>query len=274
MSHSPHLSPDWTPLGLERAMTCVVRAERTGFDYRVSVSVPEGEAPARGFPMLVVLDGDALFATVAETERRLSRRSEVTRVVPTVIVGVGPAGADLYDPAQRRRDFTPGPPGDPRDAGEGLVGGADAFLSFLLELVLPLAAERAPVDPARIGLMGHSLGGLFALEVLTRCPGAFVTYGVISPSIWWDRNRLTEAATRLTPSGVRVMLAVGELEQKPEEADARRLGRRMVDAVREMGAVLGRSLGSEAVEVFVLPDEDHASVVSAASVRVLRLIGG
>jgi uncharacterized protein len=40
-------------------------------------------------------------------------------------------------------------------------------------------------EPYRI-LVGHSLGGLFAIHVLTSAPDAFNAYVGTSPSLWWD----------------------------------------------------------------------------------------
>ncbi|MFC5345685.1 alpha/beta hydrolase [Brevundimonas staleyi] len=265
------LSPQsWSPFVLPRATTRLVTAAANGHAYRLSLSVPKGAPPEAGFPMLLVLDGGALFPTVAETERRLSHRSEVTGVEPMVIVGVGPGHTEMYDTAQRHRDFTPGPPLLAEDAGRFETGGAEAFLAFLLDEAIPLAAGQVRVDPARISLMGHSLAGYFALDVLTRRPDAFAAYAAVSPSIWWNPERLLEGVAGLQETPAGVLLAVGRREQNDAPADERRNRRRMVDAVEDLGARLSARLpGRIRVEVF--PDEDHASVVSVAAVRALRL---
>jgi predicted alpha/beta superfamily hydrolase len=272
MSLSPQFDPNWVPFTLPRAATSVVSAAANGHDYRLSISIPSGRpAPEAGFPVLLVLDGGALFPTVAETERRLSHRTEVTGVEPMVIVGVGPSHTDLHDTTQRHRDFTPGPPLLAEDAGQFGTGGADAFLSFLLEEVLPVAGAQTSIDLTRIGLMGHSLAGYFALDVLARRPDAFAAYAAISPSIWWNPVRLSEAVQGIGPTSARVLLAVGRREQDDEEPTSRRNRRRMVDAVENLGARFDARLPGQ-VEVKVFPDEDHASVVSVAAIHTLRLV--
>lgn len=271
MNLSPQSDPTWSPYTLPRAMTRIVTAAANGHDYRLLISIPKDPPPAAGFPMLLVLDGNALFSTMAETERRLSHRTEVTGVEPMVIVGVGPSHTDLYDTAQRHRDFTPGAPLLAEDAGRFETGGADAFLSFLLDEVVPLATTQVSVDPSRISLMGHSLAGYFALDVLTRRPTAFAGYAAVSPSIWWDPLRLTRAVEGVTGSSARVAVTVGRREQGLDGSDPRRDARRVVDSVLEIGAALAAALSTGQVEVEVFQDEDHASVVSVASVRVLRL---
>lgn len=272
MNLSTQSDPTWSPYALPRATTRIVTAA-SGHDYRLLISVPKTPPPDSGFPMLLVLDGNALFPTVAETERRLSHRTEVTGVEPMVIVGVGPSHTDLYDTAQRHRDFTPGPPLLAEDAGRFETGGADTFLSFLLNEVVPLTTTKASVDLARISLMGHSLAGYFALDVLTRRPDAFAAYAAVSPSIWWNPARLSRAVHDMDATSARVLLAVGRREQDDDDPVSRRTQRRMVDAVQDIGAYLSARLPDQ-VEVTVFPDEDHASVVSVAGVRALRLASG
>lgn len=273
MNLSPQPDPIWSPYTLPRAMTRIVTAAANGHDYRLLISIPKDPPPAAGFPMLLVLDGNALFPTVAETERRLSHRTEVTGVEPMVIVGVGPSHTDLYDTAQRHRDFTPGPPLLAEDAGRFETGGADAFLSFLLDEVVPLATTQVSVDPSRISLMGHSLAGYFALDVLTRRPTAFAGYAAVSPSIWWNPARLSQAVDDMDATSARLLLAVGRREQDDNDPASRRNQRRMVDAVEDMSARLSARLPGQ-VDVCVFPNEDHASVVSVAAVRALRLASG
>src|SRR3546814_16935557 len=52
-------------------------ASDEGQPYRILVSRPDGEAPDGGFPILYVLDGNAMFAAFAEARRI---RSEERRV--------------------------------------------------------------------------------------------------------------------------------------------------------------------------------------------------
>lgn len=271
MNLSTQSDPTWSPYALPRTTTRIVTAASNGHDYRLLISVPKAAPPEAGFPMLLVLDGGALFPTVAETERRLSHRTEVTAVEPMVIVGVGPSHTDMYDMAQRHRDFTSARPLLAEDASRFATGGGDAFMSFLLEEVVPLARQQTAIDPARISLMGHSLAGYFALDTLTHRPAAFAGYCAVSPSIWWDPPRLMEAAESLDGSSARVTLAVGRREQSEDGSNPRGDQRRMVDSLQELGRLLTAKLSQDQVHIHVFPDEDHASVVSPAAIRALRM---
>jgi predicted alpha/beta superfamily hydrolase len=51
-----------------------------------------------------------------------------------------------------------------------MAGGADSFLRFIREELLPEVDRKYRTAPFRI-LMGHSLGGLFALHAFSRSPG-------------------------------------------------------------------------------------------------------
>lgn len=53
--------------------------------------------------------------------------------------------------------------------------------SYLLEELLPQVAAHAPVDAARTGLFGHSMGGHGALTLALRHPGRFRSVSALAP---------------------------------------------------------------------------------------------
>ncbi|WP_162301954.1 alpha/beta hydrolase [Croceibacterium ferulae] len=240
-------------------------------DYRIDLLVPDGPAPAAGWPAVWLLDGASCFGTCAEAMRRMSRRSDATGVVPQVVVGISAADGDR---ARRQTMFT-----TPRDDRPD-AGGAGGFLRFLLEEVRPAVAARVSVDESRATLLGHSLAGYFTLWVLATAPAAFRTYAAISPSTWWDRPLLDEALARASGDR-RVLVCIGEWEDAlppwqarapgAAEALARRQARQMVTGAREIAALLAGVLGEERVQFRLLPEEDHASILSAAIPRMLRM---
>lgn len=246
--------------------------------------------------MIYLLDGDAIFATVAETVRMRSRRPDVTGVVPAVVVGIGPPSGEAYDRTRRLLDYTPPTPAAKGGKGEGShpadpapTGGGDAFLSFIETEVKPEIERRLPIDRSRQTLVGHSLGGLLVLHALAWGRGAFRGYVAASPSVWWADRRILDdlpaAPDRLEgePADLRVMITVGEYEQalaphehaSPGAAEkaARRAERRMVDdaaAAAERLSALQALGGSIHFEVF--PGEDHASSLLLTVHRFLRFV--
>ncbi|WP_161792396.1 alpha/beta hydrolase [Croceibacterium mercuriale] len=240
--------------------------------YRIDLLVPDGPAPAGGWPSVWLLDGADCFGTCVEAMRRMSRRCDATGVVPQVIVGISAADGDR---AHRQRDYT-----TPLPDREG-AGGAEPFLRFVLEQVRPEVGRRVELDPARTTLWGHSLAGYFTLWALAHAPDSFRTYAAISPSVWWDRPLLEDGIARLSPGDRRALVCIGEWEDalppwqarapNATEALARRQARQMVAGARDIAGLLARALGQERVQFRLLPEEDHASILSAAMPRMLRM---
>ncbi|MFC4253927.1 alpha/beta hydrolase [Altererythrobacter xixiisoli] len=264
--------PEGGPYILSGAETHFRRSAITGDVYRIDIAIPTATAPEAGWPVIFLLDAGGCFATGVEAMRRMSRRPDATGVEPAVVVGVALQSADV---ALRRRDFTSARGDEPG------VGGAGDFLALLQGEVLALVAGLAPVDAARLTLFGHSLAGYFTLWVLAHHPASFRAYAAISPSIWWDRDGLMAALGAARLQDRRVMIAIGEWEDDlppwqqaapgSDQVRARRAARQMVAQARAMGEYLRGLMGEDRARFELLPEEDHASILSAAIPRMLRL---
>lgn len=55
--------------------------------------------------------------------------------------------------------------------------------SYLMHELLPLLAEHLPIDGARLGIFGHSMGGHGALTLALRHPGRFKTLSAFAPIV-------------------------------------------------------------------------------------------
>ncbi|MBD7941613.1 alpha/beta hydrolase [Brevundimonas guildfordensis] len=216
------------------------------------LSAPEGEPPAEGWPLLIVLEGEAYFTAAAECARRLARRPQKTRVGPMMVMGVA-----LAPSAERvgAFAFTPGPDtgdGAPAPRGPGL-------LRRLVDDVLPLAVRQGAA-PARVALMGHSMSGQFVLEARARS-APFARFAAVSPSIWWN-----PAVIEAQPSQAHseLFLAVGAEEEAPG-LPGPHLARRMVSNLRDLAGATGAPLS-------VLTDEDHGSTPFASLPAILRFV--
>ncbi|WP_347265569.1 alpha/beta hydrolase [Roseococcus pinisoli] len=250
-----------------------------GGPRRIFAYRPEGEPPAGGFPVLYLLDGNAVFLTAVEALLVQQRRAQATGVHPMAIVAVGYPTAQPFDTARRARDYTPAFPGAPEGSG-----GADAFLDQLLGGIAASVAERMPVNPARAALFGHSYGGLFALHAFLTRPGAFRRTIAASPSLWFAGGAMMEAVRRFVASPppnlpeLGLLLTVGGLEEEdpamPPARQATLRERAMVSRAREVAGLLS-GLGPRGPEVgFQLFDgENHGSVLPGAVNRALRFVG-
>ena len=151
---------------------------------------PEGEGP---FPLLVLCGWDL--------EKKLASLGE----------GLPPALL-FWAQAQGDRDFTPWPAPGVRE-GEAFSGGAGEYLWFLREEALPfLEGEfRAAASPGGRGILGYSLGGLFALWA--QCQGkAFSLGGSLSGSLWYP-GWLDYMAAHPPGPGERVYISLGDREE-------------------------------------------------------------
>ncbi|SEH13214.1 hypothetical protein SAMN05428974_0701 [Sphingopyxis sp. YR583] len=235
--------------------------------YRIAVHAPAGAPPAGGWPAMVMLDGEGCFETAVEALARMSRRPDATGTSPLVLIGLSASGRD---PQRRHREQDFGP-----------RGSASPFADFIETELLPSVANKVPVDRSALTLFGHSLGGYFALWMLTHRPHLFAAAAAISPSIWWDADALRNALARKAPSNPTVLLCVGEWEDAlPPWQDARadrddvrqrRADRQMVRRAHEFADLLAGQIGADKVQYRLLAEEDHASIVSAAIPRALRL---
>lgn len=268
--------------GVDRLL---LTAEGSGRQYRIFIAAPPQPAPAQGYPVIYVLDGNAMFLTAVESARAYSRRLDADPGIAALVVGIGyPEGVDI--PAARTFDLTPAVD-EPRSRHPS--GGADAFLDFIENELKPRIAREFPVDPQRQALMGHSLGGLFTLGVLTRRPQAFQTYVGMSASFWFGRHDLSrrvaafaQARTAAAPP-VRVLLTVGEFEQRqrPEAwaRDPERAAKAAADLERRGQVTRTRAAAQQLAQApGVLVDfreiagEDHGTVIPAAVGRGVDFI--
>lgn len=259
-------------------------AARNGLTYRVDVSVPPVAPPPGGFPVLYLLDGNAFFG-IAATSALLLGGSEG----PVVVVAIGYPGVAGFDLTRRYLDLTSAVTPEGRRimgarAPKVPTGGDEAFLDVILNEIRPEVARRFPVNDDRATLFGHSLGGRFVLHAAFTRPDAFRRWVASSPSIWWnDREVLKEEAAFAARTGrpaLDLTLVVGGAEQDPEREEAPeraafRTMARMVDGVRDMHDRLTRlQAGAGRIDLLVVPDEGHISVVPASLGRAVRRAAG
>lgn len=289
-------APGWEPARLIVAQERVLHSRITGRDYRIQLAT-NGPAPAGGYPVIYVLDGDQLFPYLAMLAQEQQFHGSKSGVL--AVVGIGYPGGKLLDADARAHDYTPAPrenAAPPADTGQRpgqparKFGGAAQFQRFLQEELKPAIAQIIPVDARHQALMGHSFGGLFALHTLFTQPQSFTHYFISSPSIWWGDQRVLDDEQdfppRLAalPSPPRVRLTAGELEEPaaaapaapadekadpkaadPKAADRtrRQQSRRMVSSVRELSQRLAGQRGLH-VQSHIYPGRTHGSVILPA----------
>lgn len=249
--------------------------------WRIFLRRPDGPAPSSGWPVLYLLDANAVIGIAADALRVQAAFPGETGLRDAVLVGIGYPTEAAYDDSRRPFDLTPPPE-------KGRTGGAERFLRFIEEELKPFVASQLPVDASRQGLFGHSLGGLCVVYALLTRPRAFTHWVAMSPSLQFDAELIAQAQQRfaaLPPAErgqPRLLLGAGEYEERlaPFQANAgdaamRResLGRtRIPSRAREMADRL-RDLGV-AARFEQIQGETHFSVLPSAVGRALRFALG
>lgn len=165
-------------LGERRELHSGVLGERR----EIIVGVPAGyEGSDEAYPVVFLLDGPSHFHHTTGTARFLARNGRMPKVIVVAIPNT-----------DRTRDFSPPVYSDAAPARSS-AGGADNFLEFISTELKPFIDENYRTRPYAI-LIGHSLGGLFANHALVHRPDVFNAYVSISPSLWWDEQRLVAQA--------------------------------------------------------------------------------
>lgn len=123
------------------------------------------------------------------------------KIMPESIV-VGIANVD------RKRDFTY-PSTIPIDRTEfPTSGGAAEFIAFIAQELQPyIQTNYRTADKSTI--IGQSLGGLLATQILFDQPELFDNYIIVSPSLWWDDEKILERALDRSLQDNSIYIAVG-----------------------------------------------------------------
>jgi len=209
----------------------------------VTVYLPDGFDPSgtTRYPVLYMHDGQNLFepgATafgewgVDETIDDLARRGVVP---PTLVVAI-----DNTD--ERIADYTPS--ADPGYGG----GNAEAYGTWLASTLKPAIDGLLPTRCERehTAVAGSSLGGLVSTFLALRWPTIFGRVGAVSPSYWWDGQRLLrdlEAADAPMPHRVWIDMGTLEGDTSPHDLDPGVAhARRAFQAAIARGLVVGRDV--------------------------------
>jgi predicted alpha/beta superfamily hydrolase len=148
-------------------------------------------APQR-YPVLYLLDGDAHFHSVTGLIQILGTGVNGTYAVPEMIVVAIPNTDRMRDMSPTR--VTAGIDGRQNPAYR-TTGGMPNFLSFIKTELIPQVEQKYRTMPYRV-FVGHSLGGITAINALYTMPETFNAYVAIDPSLWWDNSTLLRQAKK------------------------------------------------------------------------------
>lgn len=251
--------------------------------FTVSVALPASYPyePKRRYPTIYLLDANLYFGMVTDIARGMLLDDDFPE---TIVVGVGyhfkgslRANTNRFL-LVRSRDLTPAP--DP--AAEKLIarwlkvkrvetGRAQSLLSFFTSQLIPFIENRYRSHPSRRVLVGHSLGGLFALYVLFTKPRLFKGYVIASPSLWYSEKMMfqqeTDYARHHKRLPVKLFLAAAEREEYPSSQMTSNL-------IRLAGTVRSRRYMGLTLSSLVVPNCAHAASAAPAFQAGLHAILG
>ncbi|CAI3792890.1 Ferri-bacillibactin esterase BesA [Pseudomonas sp. MM223] len=236
--------------------------------YRLWVGTPNRPAPASGYPVLWMLDGNAALGALDSQQL-----AKLAAGQAPLLVAVGYQTEQRIERAGRTYDYTPALPGqtEQRDPLTGQPsGGVDAFLDLLTGRMRPMVAGLAPIDLQRQTLWGHSYGGLAVLHTLFTRPGAFSDYAAASPSLWWHDGAIVHEAQgleqRLGNTPARLLLMRGSEEPANPRAQVKGDVER---PARELAADLAR-VKSLQVRFERFEGLDHGQMLGASLKAVIE----
>jgi predicted alpha/beta superfamily hydrolase len=220
-------------------------------ERKLNVYLPAGYSPDSVYPVIYLLDGsaDEDFVHVAGL-LQFNTFPWIAATAPSILVGI--ANVD------RKRDFTYPTSVEEDKKDFPTTGGSGAFITFMEKEVKPLIASTYKTS-GETTLIGQSLGGLLATEILLRQPDMYTNYMIVSPSLWWDDHKLLNDGPIILPPKTKVFIAVGKE------------GKDMVGSAKKLHHLLRKSAGPGNVIAFeYLPEEDHASILHEALYRGFR----
>ncbi|HUU35887.1 MAG TPA: alpha/beta hydrolase-fold protein [Vicinamibacterales bacterium] len=181
-----HASDDAPTVG--RVTSAALGAVR---DFSVRLPASYAREPRRRYPVIYVLDGPPLDGDTAAGAGRLA----ASGVAPELIV----VGIPNMRRGGRARDFLPPSLSFRRRDGSPFTGGADRFLRFLRDELVPRIDRDYRTKAPRL-LVGHSLGAIFVCYSLSAAPALFDARFAHSPAIWRDEDTIVaEVARTLSP---------------------------------------------------------------------------
>lgn len=146
----------------------ILNEDRTVIIYSPTFT-SRGGGPARRYPVLYLLDGEAHFYSTVGIIQQLSQ-SNGNGILPEMIVVA-------IESPDRMSDLTPS------DSLHQL----NPFFEFISTELVPAIEKKFPTAPYRL-LVGHSLGGLMAVDVMARKPELFNACIAIDPSMWYGKE--------------------------------------------------------------------------------------
>jgi len=146
------------------------------------------------YPVVYVLDAEKCFTSVVGMIDYLSSVNGNDICPEMVVVGI--------PNTNRTRDLTPTRVTSGLFINDDMAknsGGGEMFTAFIENELVPHIDSIYPTLTYRV-LLGHSLGGIMAINALVHHKNLFRGYVAVDPSMWWDQQKLLREARQTLQS--------------------------------------------------------------------------
>lgn len=154
------------------------------------------------YPVIYLLDGsmDEDFIHIAGIVQ-FGSFSWINMLPKSIVVGI--ANVD------RKRDFT-FPTNNQQDKIDfPTTGKSEQFILFIEKELQPFIERHYATNETKT-IIGQSLGGLLATEILFKKPTLFTNYIIVSPSLWWNDESLLKTEPLSSTINQSIYIAVGK----------------------------------------------------------------
>ena len=170
----------------------------------LNIYLPESysENISKTYPVIYLLDGSKNedFIHISGIVQ-FGSFSWINMISESIVVGIGNV--------DRKRDFTY-PSQNKLDQKEFPTSGKSGnFITFLENELQPFIDSNYRTTSTKT-IIGQSLGGLLATEILLKKPHLFDNYIIASPSLWWDDEKLLNIEPIIYQSNKSIYIAVGK----------------------------------------------------------------
>ena len=170
----------------------------------LNIYLPHGYHPdsAKTYPVLYLLDGsvDEDFIHIAGLVQ-FGSFSWINMIPETIVVGI--ANVD------RNRDFTYPTNDEEHKKNYPTIGNSAPFIDFIEKELQGFVTANYKTNGQKT-LLGQSLGGLLATEILFKKPDLFDNFIIISPSLWWDYESLLKTTPMSYSTNKSIYIGVGK----------------------------------------------------------------
>ena len=243
-----------------------IRSSQLSENRILNIYLPEGYSKndTIKYPVIYLLDGsaDEDFIHVAGIIQ-FNSFPWINRIPKSILVGISNVN--------RQRDFTYPTTVEEDKKKMPAAGHSDKFIAFIEKELQPFIEKKYKTTTSKT-IIGESLGGLLATEILLKRPTLFDKYIIVSPSLWWDNASLLNQPSVLLENNftksISIYIGTGKEGLAPTTVP-----HSMIAEANLLAEKISHTK-SKTVNVYLdyIPQEDHATIAHQAIYNAFRIL--